>query len=736
MCPLSDLVLERTLHLPPHPAANGHDANYRVTVLAPKRQFWTYLVHRWWVALACLVLTLGAVLVYETVRSPRFESFAQLYLSAEVQPNPNSLVPEESPNYFGTQIELLKSPRLQGAAYEKVGITLVPDEDPPVKFEVVQPLKTSILQLQASAIDPTQSQQYLQALIAEYLAYKSDTRRSSMEDMVISLTDQVGRREKALKLVQDRWVEFQRTNNLAVLEEEGRSAGLYLTELNLQLAKLKLELELLRQGLAPASAGGTNAAAPPATTTPAQVPADVALRSARLELALLLGEREERARTLGDLHPTVKKLLQDAGRLEKTVAILEEQHQSQRRQDLEDLEERVASMEAAIPAWETKLRDVNERLSESQRFKNDIQREQNHYDHLSATLRGIDLNKSLQQERLSVLQPATTARPEKRHLPLRLAVAAFAGLLLTLGIVFAWHLADDRFVSLQDLEDHFGGLVLGLMPKARRRERWGGLLLAVEDRRCAFLEAFRHLRSALLLSHTGEIRPRVLLMTGTGPCEGRSTIAANLARVLAQSGFRVLLVDADPGATGLSQVPHGDARPGLLDYLDGKGEALALLRPTEVPGLMLVACGGGERVGEALFLRPKLTELMAAWRREHDFVIVDAPPLLADDNAALLVPHADLVLVVVRPFLSRAGVAHRTVDMLYQRQAKAVGFVLNHASKDDLAAYAGKNRTTPGRRKNTSKSPAASQPAPQPHAMPVPPGEGVARRPSISASEE
>src|SRR5579859_826299 len=116
---------ESTLLLPPA-SGNGQNANYRLTVLVPKRRYYAYLRERWWVVLVCVALLLGGTLTYETLRPETFTSQAQLYLSGDVQLNTGMFFTEDSVNYYGTQIELLKSARLQGAAFDRVGIAIKP----------------------------------------------------------------------------------------------------------------------------------------------------------------------------------------------------------------------------------------------------------------------------------------------------------------------------------------------------------------------------------------------------------------------------------------------------------------------------------------------------------------------------------------------------------------------------------------------------------------------------------
>jgi Mrp family chromosome partitioning ATPase/uncharacterized protein involved in exopolysaccharide biosynthesis len=696
------MVTERTIILPPNPEGGSQDAQYRLTVMVPKRRYLSYLRERWWVVVVFVALSVGTVLTYETVRSERYVSSAELYLSGESQVMVPNMFTEDSMNYFGTQIELLKSFRLQNAVFEALGVKLKPDAKSPVDVDVFQPLKTSILVVKTSGSDPDLTQRFLQGLIQEYLSYKKDTRRSSSEDLLLSVNEQVAKKDKELQTEQDKWADFAKSNNVAVLEEEAKSAGLYLAQLNLDLAKLRLDCTLLEQGLSPATTASlTNVAASTLSGTNGIIGAlgsnsfltgsDAVLKSVRVELAVRRAERDELLKERGEI--AVRRLSDEVAHLEKTVSFLEEQNLTQKRVELQENQKRIAAIESTIPSWEMKVLSLNDRLSQSQRYKNNIQREQGYYDHLLTTLQNVDLGKNIQQERLSVLQTATSARPVKRYLAIRIILAVLAGLFMSLGLVFGWYLLDDRFVSVRDIQDQFGEKILGLVPQIRiPRSKPERAVLQANDGRLAYAESYRHLRSALLLSSLGERRPQTLLFTGVAPAEGKTTVAVNLARLLARSGLRVALVDADVHGGGIKRLLAAQDQAGVLDYLRGEVEAKAILhRADDVAGLTFVPAGSHTDHAEGLFLRPRLAELMTELRVDQDFVILDGGPILASDDVALLVPHADAVVMVMRPFYTRSRLVRQALDMLYQRQARQVTIILNRARKDDLNGHYARN---------------------------------------------
>jgi succinoglycan biosynthesis transport protein ExoP len=286
---------------------------------------------------------------------------------------------------------------------------------------------------------------------------------------------------------------------------------------------------------------------------------------------------------------------------------------------------------------------------------------------------------------------------------------------------------DDRFASFRDVKDQFGEEVLGLVPQIRvRKSKPQEALLQDRDSRNAYRESFRHLRSALLLSSGVETRPQSLLLTGVVPGEGKTTIAVNLARTLARSGMRVVLVDTDVHVGGVHRLlgKQDTDQPGLLDYLRGNIEIQALLQPTDVPGLTYICSGTDDEHSEGLFLQPRMGQLMKSLRESHDFIILDGAPILAADNAAMLVPHADSVLLVVRPFYTRSRQLRQGLAMLYQRQARQVFLVFNQARADDLggkysqndranSAKNGEHKQSSGKSNGSGQPPAPSPPAAQ-----------------------
>jgi len=194
-----------------------------------------------------------------------------------------------------------------------------------------------------------------------------------------------------------------------------------------------------------------------------------------------------------------------------------------------------------------------------------------------------------------------------------------------------------------------------------------------------FAESFRNIRSALFFANFHQQNPRTLLVTSAIPNEGKSTFAANLARTIAFSGARVLLVDCDLRRGVQHQLFDVPREPGLAELLTNGATLRQFVVPTSVPNLSLLPCGNaGERCSE-LLLGEKCDRLLAQMRAEYDCVVVDSIPIFAADDTTSLAPKMDGVLFVIRGSYTGTRTARRALELLYERQAKVLGLVFNRA---------------------------------------------------------
>jgi len=214
-------------------------------------------------------------------------------------------------------------------------------------------------------------------------------------------------------------------------------------------------------------------------------------------------------------------------------------------------------------------------------------------------------------------------------------------------------------------------------------------LIQPEDKRSAFLEAYRNLRSSLLYFAESRRRPKTLLVTSALPNEGKSLTAANLANIMASAGSRVLLVDADLRKGGLHERFEQSAGPGLQEVLSENFDWRKLIGSTQWPNLVLLQRGRTSQSSSELLISKAMEIFLQETATEYDHVLLDTAPVMATDDAASLAPHVDGVVFLIRAEQTSARLARAALDMLYQRGANVLGLVFNavHPRSNGHAYY-------------------------------------------------
>ena len=199
---------------------------------------------------------------------------------------------------------------------------------------------------------------------------------------------------------------------------------------------------------------------------------------------------------------------------------------------------------------------------------------------------------------------------------------------------------------------------------------------AGQGRQSASAEAFRAIRSRLEL-HDVNGRPRVVVVTSAMPREGRTTLAVNLAAALGRSGHRVLLIEADLGQSGMAAYVGVPERPGLADVLSGTAALDDVTHPWEDGKVTVLPAGATPAESPDRMSSTRMREILRRARKSHDFVVIDAPPLLLDSDAVLLCALADGCLLTARYGMSRGDQVAEAVAMLSHVDATLLGVVLN-----------------------------------------------------------
>jgi capsular exopolysaccharide synthesis family protein len=347
-------------------------------------------------------------------------------------------------------------------------------------------------------------------------------------------------------------------------------------------------------------------------------------------------------------------------------------------------------LEKEVKTWESRAQEISRQNAAYQRLKAHAQRAQALYDRLLSVMQTLDLNRQINPESVTIMENASAAVPAREERWRYLLAGGMGGLALGLAALMLLDRFDDRMNSVAELQEYFSEEVLGQIPRQNGRgtgQRAG--LIQPGDKRPAFVEAYRNLRSSLLYLAESGRRPKTLLVTSALPNEGKSLTAANLASLMASAGARVLLVDADLRKGTLHDYFGQPTAPGLDEVLAESVDWRKLTRSTHVPNLVLLPRGRTTQSSSELLMSKEMEVFLQAAAAECDYLLLDTAPVMATDDATSLAPQVDGVVFLIRAEQTSARVARAGLDMLYQRGANVLGVVFNgvHPQSNGYSYY-------------------------------------------------
>lgn len=255
---------------------------------------------------------------------------------------------------------------------------------------------------------------------------------------------------------------------------------------------------------------------------------------------------------------------------------------------------------------------------------------------------------------VKIIDHAQSASQTQPDIQRSVSFGLLLALALALGSVWGAEYLDTSIHGPRELERR-GYSVLGSVPQlpaggARRRKRNGDVtshLITHADVESSGAEAFRMLRTGLAFANAE--RPlRTIAVTSPGPSDGKSTVAVNLASVLAQTGARVLLVDADLRHPMLHSVFKRGKKPGLSDLVVLSSDPSQAIFSTGLNGLFCLPCGTIPPSPADLLTLNGTRVLLRRLEGEYDYVVIDTPPVLVAADSPIIGSLVDTNIMVVR----------------------------------------------------------------------------------------
>ncbi len=353
---------------------------------------------------------------------------------------------------------------------------------------------------------------------------------------------------------------------------------------------------------------------------------------------------------------------------------------------------REESVKKALEAQKTESLDMNKKAIQYGVLQRQAESSRNIYELLVKRFKETSLTEEMKTGNIRVVDRAEIPQsPIKPRKQMNLLLAVVVGLLGGLGLAFFIEYLDNTIKMPDEVKDYLKIPYLGPVPEfagVAAVPKFAEDLVMVQAPKSTAAEAFRGVRTGILFS-SADIKPQVILVTSSGPTEGKTTCAANLAVTLAHAGDRVALVDCDMRKPRLHKMFHCERDKGVSSVVVGTTPLAEVIVRTEVPNLDVIPCGPIPPNPSEIVGSQKLKQVVGALRPHYQHILIDSPPITAVTDAVLLSKVADTVLLVIRTGVTPRPVVLNGVQQLQQVTAKIMGAVLNgvRTGKDSYYYY-------------------------------------------------
>jgi len=349
-----------------------------------------------------------------------------------------------------------------------------------------------------------------------------------------------------------------------------------------------------------------------------------------------------------------------------------------------------AVLKDALEEQKKEAMELNQKAIKYGELKREAESNEQVFNVVLNRLKETDLTRGLKASNIRIVDPAEIpSRPIKPNKRLNILLAAIVGLMGGIGLAFFFEYLDDTVKTPDDLKRYFSIPFLGPIPHhdfSQHKAQKYPELVTFFDPKSQISEAYKGLRTSILFSIPGD-GGKAILVSSSGPGEGKTLTVANLAVTLAQTGSRVCIVDCDMRKPRLHKIFHSPNEVGVSSILIGQTETEQVMQDGFIPGLKLLTCGQRPPNPSELLGSHQMQALLANLKKEFDFIIIDSPPLAAVTDSMLLARIVDGVCLVIKGGETSKEVISRAIDLMRNAQAHILGAVINNIDLTKKSYY-------------------------------------------------
>ena len=400
------------------------------------------------------------------------------------------------------------------------------------------------------------------------------------------------------------------------------------------------------------------------------------IQQLKVQLNELQRQKAQLGEKLGARHPDMTRVQSAIDATEARLTTEVQKVVSALRNDFLAAQANERALQASLDQQRQETQELNRAAVKYGVLARDAATNQTMFAGLLQRSRETDISSELKTSNIRIVDAAETPRaPSEPNLRRIATWSLIGGALLGLCLAFFFEYLDGRIKEPEEIKSLLGLAFLGMVPAFESKKLTGPPLLG-SDMPADFAEAFRGIRTNLMFA-SAAAGPKSILVTSTGPGEGKSVASANIAMALAHSNLRVLLIDADMRRPKIHEFFGIKREPGLSNVLVGNAKASDAVRKTRTSGLWLLPCGKLPPNPAELLGSKRLHEFLQSLDQHFDWVIIDSPPVMAVTDPGVLAHTASGVVFVVGSEMTNAHTAQTALEQLDAAQPNYLGAILN-----------------------------------------------------------
>ena len=601
-----------------------------------------------------------------------------------------------------TGISVVSSTDLQGQQFTAEELArLEPYEDTLAANLKVDPMPgTNLVNLRYTHTDPVLAQSIANTMADVFVLNNLVRESTGSKTAYELLAREIADLQLKIKRSSEEQLNYAKTHNLPqAINPEADLEGKRLATLSSQLLEAESDHKNFK------SLYDAAVSAPDANAIP-EVQENKRIQELRSRLDILKQKRNELLVTYTPEWPEVKRIDQQIKQLEEVLNSSPREVLSAMKTRLDSAAARENMLRQAYNQQRAVTSQQNQDMIALGAIRQELETNKQILNTLLQRQRELQITSNDKPNNVSVATqarvPGAPIGPQRtRNIFLALMLSLAAGV----GLAFLLDYLDDTLKNVNDIDRYIHLPALAVIPALLRNEprlrfkmmgngapsegsdRDNTSLALVNDSRSPIAEAYRHLRTSLLLSSAGQ-PPKTILMTSSQPSEGKTTTTVNTAIMLAHTGVEVLVVDCDlrrPRLHAHFNVPN---TRGITNALSGETDVNSLLQTFEqLPNLKIMTSGPVPPNPAELLGSNEMRKLLSELSERFTHVIIDSPPCISFTDASILSTMVDGVVLVVHGGRSSRAVVRRAKQQLFDVGANIFGVVLNNVKLEAQEYY-------------------------------------------------